>query len=118
MYIDHIVISVNNLRKSVIFYSSFLGKPRVGKDEVFWKIGKTKLFITKPYIKTAKSFNKHDLGLNHIAFSLKNLKELRIWENRLQKAKIKHSGILINKYSHKQYLWFDDPDNIRLEFYL
>jgi hypothetical protein len=37
---------------------------------VNWQLGSAKLFLTFPYIKAAKKFNKHNLGLNHIAFRL------------------------------------------------
>lgn len=119
MEIDHIVISVSNLNKSVKFYSSFLSKPKITKFDASWKIGNTKLFLTSPYNKLAKKFNKHNLGLNHIAFSVKSLTELKKLEIKLSKVKIKHSKIQSDKYNSKNlFIWFDDPDGIRLEFYL
>ena len=81
-------------------------------------LGETKLFLTFPYKKSARKFNKQNLGLNHIAFKVLTLAELKRYASRLTKAKIKHSGIQIDKYSKKEFLFFDDPDDIRLEFYL
>ncbi len=117
-HLDHIVISVKDLKKSTEFYSKFLGKPVKGKEDVSWKVGQTKLFLTYAYKKDAKSFDKHNFGLNHIAFGISGLMELRKIAADLTKAKIKHSGIGHDKYSKKSFLWFDDPDKIRLEFYL
>ena len=119
MELDHIVISVTNLGKSIKFYTRFLGKPKITKFDASWNLGSAKLFSTKPYIKNYKSFDKNNLGLNHIAFQVKTLTELKKLETKLSKAKIKHSKIQPDKYNPKNlFFWFDDPDKIRLEFYL
>ena len=119
MEVDHIVISVTNLDKSVKFYTAFLGKPKITKFDASWNLGATKLFLTKPYIKKHRKFDKNNLGLNHIALQVKSLTELKKLEAKLSKAKIKHSKIQPDKYNPKNlFLWFDDPDKIRLEFYL
>lgn len=116
--VDHIVISVRSLPKSIKFYQSFLGKSTITKHDASWKVGETKLFLTSPYKKTAKNFNKHDLGLNHIAFGVSGLVELRRVADQLTKVGIEHSGVIRDQYSRKSFLWFDDPDKIRLEFFL
>lgn len=118
LFLDHLVISTTNFKKSTKFYEGFLGKAKVTQWDAHWIIGSTKLFITFPYKKSAKSFDKHNIGLNHLAFGVGALSELKKYERRLNKAKIKHSGIQIDKYSNKEFIWFDDPDGIRLEFYL
>ena len=118
MFIDHIVVSVKNLKKSTKFYSAFLGKATESKWDISWKIGDTKLFITSPYKKFPLAFDKHNIGLNHIAFGVKTIAELKNFEQKLNKAKIKNSGTQIDKYSTKEFIWFDDLDGIRLEFYL
>lgn len=118
LQIDHLVISVKDLKKSVKFYEAFLGKALVSKWDASWQLGQTKLFLTDPYKKNAKSFNKNNIGLNHFAFIAKTLNELKALEERLNKSKIKHSGIQVDKYSGNKFIWFDDLDKIRLEFYL
>ncbi len=118
MKIDHIVISVKNLKVSSEFYASFLGKFTAGKEDVSWRIGDTKLFITGPYKKSARRFDKANLGLNHIAFRVNTKRELVFYLNKLTRAKVFNSGILIDPFSNKEFIWFDDPDGIRLEFYL
>ncbi|KKT40915.1 hypothetical protein A2W54_01095 [Candidatus Giovannonibacteria bacterium RIFCSPHIGHO2_02_43_13] len=119
-FIDHIVLMVKNVYKSEVFYSKFLGKP-ISKDKysIAYKIGGTKLFFAIPF-KHIKSntFNRNRLGLNHIAFGVSSLKTLKNIENRLNKAKIKNSGIILDKYKQREYIWLDDPDGIRQEFYL
>lgn len=118
MNIDHIVISVSNLKASIEFYSKVLGKPIIGNEDAHWDIGSTKFFIAYPYKKSARKFDKANLGLNHIAFRASSRPELNKYLNKLQKANIANSGVQIDKYSNKEFVWFDDPDGIRLEFYL
>ncbi|MEK6847000.1 MAG: VOC family protein [Nanoarchaeota archaeon] len=117
-FVDHIILSVKDLKKSTEFYSKLLGKATIQKYDVSWKIGKTKFFITYPYKKNPKKFDKHNLGLNHIAFGVNKLQKLKEMQKVLDKNNIKNSGIKIDKYGKKEFIWFDDPDKIRLEFYL
>ena len=77
LYLDHIVISVKELKRSTKFYEQFLGKGVKTKEDISWKVGNTKLFLTYAYKKGAKAFDKHDYGLNHIAFGINGLMELR-----------------------------------------
>lgn len=118
MNIDHIVISVKDFKRSIKFYSAFLGKAVVSKYDAHWKLGEIKLFLTYPYKKSAISFDKSNLGLNHIAFRATSKRQLLNLAAKLRKAGIPNSGIVIDQYSKKDFIWFDDPDGIRLEFYL
>lgn len=117
-FIDHIVLIVKDVKRTADFYSRFLGKPlQLEKEQVAFQIGETKLFFGLPY----GEYEKHDkdkYGLNHLAFGVRSLTELRKFEEILNKVGIKHSGIQIDKYGKKEFIWFDDPDGIRLEFYL
>ena len=118
MHLDHIVISVSNLKRSIKFYNTFLGIGKASSVDAYWVLGNTKLFLTKKYKISAKKFDKHNFGLNHIAIKVDSLKKLKELINKLDKAKIKHSSIISDKYNHLNKLtWFDDPDGIRLEFY-
>ena len=116
-FIDHIVIVVQDLRRTEEFYTVFLREPiHADAESVVYQIGETKLFFVLPdgeFSKTDK-----DLGsLNHVAFGVRTPKELRESETILNKARIKHSGIQIDKYGNKEFIWFDDPDGYRVEFY-
>lgn len=118
LFVDHIVISVQDLDASKKFYEVFLGKAKVNKWDIHWIIGNTKLFLTSAYKKNPRKFDKHNFGLNHLAFGLRDLKEIKAFEKKLVKANIVNSGIKIDQYSEKEFIWFDDLDGIRLEFYL
>lgn len=116
-FIDHIVLIVKDVATTEKFYSSFLGKPiQLEKEQVAYKIGETKLFLGLPYGKY-KTSDKDRNGLNHLAFGVRSLKELKECEKILKKAKIKNSGIKIDKYGKKEFIWLDDPNGIRIEFY-
>lgn len=118
LFLDHIVISVSNLKKSTQFYSSFLGKANTSVHDSYFSLGEVKIFLTHPYKQKPRSFDKHNLGLNHIAFGVNSIRSLRAYEKKLRNAKISNSGIQIDSYSKKEFIWFNDPDNIRLELYL
>jgi len=120
MLIDHIVLIVTDIKRTTKFYSSFLGKPEAGSEHsVNYIVDGTKLFFVLPYKKIKNNvFQSDRVGLNHLAFRVNDLQELKNIMKKLDTAKIKHSGNKKNKYSKKEYIWFDDPDGIRLEFYL
>jgi len=120
IFIDHIVLIVSSIQRTKRFYSSFLGKPHSqDKDAIAYTIGNTKLFFAPPYKKIKNNvFNSDRIGLNHLAFGVRTHNELKRFEQKLIKAKIKNSRIQIDKHGKKEYVWFDDPDKIRIEFYL
>jgi len=119
-FIDHIVLTTSNVKRAERFYSSFLGKPlSQDKYSVCYKIGETKLFIALPYHpRKSDKFNANRIGLEHLAFGVRTLAELKQFDKKLTNANIKHSEIKIDKYGKKPYIWLDDPDGIRLEFYI
>jgi catechol-2,3-dioxygenase len=63
-------------------------------------------------------FNSDRIGLNHLAFGLKKKTELKEMAKLLSRLKITHSGIKTDKHGKKEYIWLNDPDDIRIEFYL
>lgn len=116
-FIDHIVLIVKDVEETEKFYSSFLGKPvQIDKEQVAYKIGETKIFFGLPFGEYEKS-DKDKTSLNHLAFGVRTGEELRKFENILNEAKIQNSGIKMDKYGDKEFIWFDDPSGIRLEIY-
>jgi len=116
-FIDHIVIGVQEIDRTTRFYEVFLGKPvHRDNESVAFQVGKTRVFFGLPsgeFIKTDKDRG----GLNHLAFGVRTAAELRALEETLNNADIKNSGVRIDPYGNKQFVWFDDPDGYRLEFY-
>jgi len=119
-FIDHIVLMIKDVKRTEEFYSKLLG-PAIHKDQdsVCFKIGDTKIFFGLPYSEIKdNAFDADRIGLNHLAFGVRTEEELKEMEKTLNKHNIKNSGIKIDKYGKKPFIWFDDSDNIRLEFYL
>lgn len=117
-FIDHIVLIAKDIKKTVDFYSSFLGKPVYQDEEnATYKIGDTDIYFASSDGEFRK-LDKDKGGINHLAFGVRNIEELRLFEERLKEANIKNSGIQIDKYGGKEFVWFDDPNGYRLEFYL
>ena len=121
LFVDHIVLTVSNITKSKKFYSKIFGTPD-GSDKCscWFKIDKTKIFLATPYGKMPKKdrFNPNRIGLEHWAIGVSNLSKLRQIEDNLTTKKIKHSGIHIDKHSKLEKIWLDDPDGMRIEFFL
>jgi glyoxylase I family protein len=116
-FIDHIVFIVPELAETRKFYSTFLGQPEYDSDTTLvYKTGETKVFFVLP----SAGFEKPDKdkgGFNHIAFGVRSVDELREFENALNAAAIKHSGIKIDTYGNKEFIWLDDPAGMRVEIY-
>ncbi len=111
--IDHIVLIVKYIGETEKFYSSFLGKPVLHDDQkVVYQVGYTKLFFKSPQGEFEER-DKDKGGLNHIAFGVNTIEELREFEEVLNKASIKNSGI----QEGKDYIWLDDPSGFRVEIY-
>ena len=116
-FIDHIVIMIRDVEETEKFYSSFLGKPdHQDKEQVVYKIGDTKIFFGQSYGDFEKP-EKDKTSLNHLAFGVRTKEELQEFEKTLNNALIKNSGILIDKYGNREFIWFDDPNGYRLELY-
>jgi catechol 2,3-dioxygenase-like lactoylglutathione lyase family enzyme len=119
-YIDHIVLVCKDVETTYNFYKHFLGEPEhKDKEQVAWKIGETKLFFGLPY-KEYVLGDKDSYSLNHVAFGVKTIEELKQFEEILDKTGIANKGIRSKKYGEEEvhYLSFDDPDGYRIEFYL
>lgn len=115
--IDHIVIIIKNLQETRKFYSSFLGEPILKNEEnIAYKIGDTKIFFGLPY-EEFETRDKDKGGLNHIAFGVRSLEELKSFESILNENSIQNSGVKNDKYGNKEFIWFDDPNGNRLEIY-
>lgn len=121
LFIDHIVLTVSNFQRTRLFYSKIFGQPEyTDSSSVMWQFDKTKLFFCLPYDKLPKNdkFNSNRIGLEHVAIGVSSLENLENIEGILNNRKIKHSGIHIDKHSKKEKIWFNDPDGIRVEFFI
>ena len=116
-FIDHVVLVVRNLQRTAQFYGAFLGSPvHEDGESVVYFIGETRLFFVLPHGEFTM-VNKDLGGLNHLAFGVRTAEELRAFEKVLNEADIRNSGVRVDKYGNKEFIWLDDPDGYRIEFY-
>jgi glyoxylase I family protein len=119
MFVDHLVFRVSELSKTERFYSALLEQsPRRTEGSVMYEVGDTRLFFTQCEHQQSAAYDKENVGLNHLAFGVRTIEELQSVRNKLDRANIVHSGIQIDRYGKKEFIWLDDPDNMRIEFYL
>jgi glyoxylase I family protein len=118
-FLDHLVFRVADLARTERFYTVLLGEPSYrAEGSVMWISGETRLFFSLVIEGRPQSFDKENVGLNHLAFGVRTLKELQGFAAQLDAAAVTHSGIKIDRYGKKEYIWLDDPDGMRVEFYL
>lgn len=118
-FIDHLVFRVSNLSKTESFYTVLLGQtPEYAEDSLSYVMGNTRLFFTPAAKRETELYDKENIGLNHIAFGVRTVPELQAIQKQLDTAGIVHSGIALDPYGLKEFLWLDDPDGLRVEFYL
>jgi len=118
-FVDHLVFRVSDVERTEKFYSVFLGPP-IGRvsGSIAYEVGETKIFFTACTATHLHRPDKEQVGLNHLAFGVRKTEELRRIEAKLNRSKLRNSGIQIDRYGSKEFIWFEDPDGTRLEFYL
>lgn len=120
-FVDHIVLVVSDVSRALKFYSKLLGAPVFSDDDsMMFVFGVTKLFLVRPYgqLPIGDQFNANRIGLEHLAFGVQSLNDLNDIETHLNSEGISHSGVHIDSHSHREKIWLNDPDGIRLEFFL
>jgi glyoxylase I family protein len=118
LYVDHLVFRVQDLAATRTFYRELLGEPASEDDHsVMYIVGGTRIFFSVSARKINTLYEKEQPGLNHLAFGIRDPILLRGILHRLDAAGLPHSGIKIDHYGKKEFIWLDDPNGFRLEFY-
>ena len=117
--IDHLVFRVRDVPTSKTFYRALFGAPVFENEDMFlYKIGtSTRLFFTKATSPASTPYDKEHVGLNHIALGVESLPHLEQIHSHLQSAGIPNSGIGIDPHGKQNYIWLNDPNGFRIEFY-
>lgn len=127
-YIHHICLTVNNLKKSVDFYTKALGWKVIHQDESFVALASggeaAKDFILglgtyRDYKIPNNKFDRNHLGLDHFAFMVETRQELEKIERRLKRLKIpmEDSGITDDGFGGTA-IFTQDPDGMKVEWHL
>jgi glyoxylase I family protein len=119
-FIDHLVLTVTDIKQTKAFYSTIFGEPIYQDDHsIMYFIGATKLFLVSTDKTIANDkFDPARVGLNHVAINIPSLEQLQEIGQYLTANSIQHSGIHIDNHSKKEKIWLNDPDGIRLEFFI
>ena len=92
VFVDHLVFRVAELDRTERFYTAVLGHaPQKSLDSLMYTVGDTLLFFTLASDETP--YDKEQIGLNHIAFGLRTIEELKELQVQLHGSGIAHSGI-------------------------
>jgi catechol 2,3-dioxygenase-like lactoylglutathione lyase family enzyme len=119
--IAHATLTVSDIKRTKKFYED-LFESKIGSDDEFsfslLEVGAPCWFIQ--YSKNKNKVDRFDetrVGLDHIAFELKEISELKKVVKNLGKMNVKTVGLeyFADKYP---YVCFRDPDNIQVEFFI
>jgi glyoxylase I family protein len=121
--IHHIAIICSDYEASKKFYTEILGftikKETYRAERASYKLD---LMLNNEYIIELFSFpnptprptRPEAMGLRHLAFEVDNLDEAIDF---LEKNGINTEGVRIDEITNKRFTFFNDPDNLPLEFY-
>jgi glyoxylase I family protein len=115
--VDHLVFRVPNMNRTERFYNVLLGEPFKADGFIMYTIGDTRLFFT-PSVEPAPPYNKDNIGLNHLALGVRSVEELETIELQLNERGVAHSGVKLWQDGVTKYIWLDDPDGMRVEYWL
>jgi glyoxylase I family protein len=120
----HIALTVRDAEKSAAWYGELLGmqvvlegdEPTVkfrvlAHPDSGWIVG-----VRQYGDQEGGVFNELRTGLDHFAFCVESMDELRAWEERLRDLGVTYSPIAETPIG--SVIVFRDPDNIQLEFWL
>lgn len=129
-YIHHIVITVSNAKSSGEWYKKVLGWEitEEGEDYVYlvpdnikYPGGKFILVLgeSRDSNLADNKFDRNRIGLDHFAFNVDTLEELKETEERLKKVGIgmENDGITDDDFGGTA-IFCTDPDGMKIEFHL
>jgi glyoxylase I family protein len=118
-FVDHLVFRILELDRTEHFYNALFGEPvHRTEDSLMYLVGDTRVFFTVSPESQTGIYNKEKVGLNHVAFGVRSLTELEAIGAELDSSEISHSGLKVDQYGQREFIWLDDPDGLRIEFYL
>jgi glyoxylase I family protein len=121
LFIEHLVLVVSDIGRTREFYTKIFGEPAYQNERsLVYDIGRTRLFLVFPHgeLPAGDVFSPNRIGLEHFAIGIDSVEELREVERVLNAGGIVHSGIHIDSHSKREKIWLNDPDKIRIEFFI
>jgi|SRR3989344_8785365 len=121
--VDHITLTVKDLKKSKEFYNKVCGMKFImdEKDSAGLSDGTFSLWLSTCRDKNSQvqNFNRNNTGLDHWAFKVTSMKDLKEIEELLKNMKIplEDGGITDDDFGDKA-IFTEDPDGMKVEFHL
>ena len=117
--LNHIILTVSNVKRSSVFYGDLLGfELHTIADGFMFKCGGIAFFFfPSSHPLPDDRFNEFRIGLDHLAFTASDEQALHDLADKLQKAGVATEGVEIY-HTGNQYIAFRDPDNIQLRYWL
>jgi glyoxylase I family protein len=124
--IHHLGLTVTDVEASAEWYRSVLGFDRIGdhtsldgaRRKVFLRHDRldARLGLCQHSTTTGDRFDERRVGLDHLAFVVDDVDELRDWETRLRAHEVPYTQATpANTLEGTLVVVFRDPDNIQLE---
>ena len=111
----HVHVSVDDLAKSIQFYSTlFAAEPTVTKDDY------AKWMLEDPRVNFAISKRGDEAGIRHLGIQVEDRAELSDVYSRLQRAEapILEEGATTCCYAKSEKSWIADPQGVQWETFL
>lgn len=104
-FVDHLVFRVAELDRTERFYTAVLGHgPHQSAESQMYLVGDTCLFFTLSDRTRQAPCDKEKIGLNHLAFGVRTLEELKAIAASLDNAGIWHSGVRVDRWRKEIHL--------------
>lgn len=120
--LHHVALSVRDLGASLAWYRDVLGLEETFRDEsearrmaVTRFPGQRHTFGLVEHRNGGGGFAPTNVGLDHAAFSVASLEDLRAWAGHFDRLDVVHSGVTETPFGGM--LYFKDPDGIALALF-
>jgi glyoxylase I family protein len=123
----HVALTVRDMDASAQWYAALLewpiirqvngGEHGTGLRTLYDRRSSLAISLCEPPDRSRDAFDFHRTGLDHLAFRVADEAELNRWVERLDALQIERSPVR-DAGSGVRFVSFEDPDGIRLEFYV
>lgn len=120
--IHHVAIIASNYEVSKHFYVEILGLEVIRENyrherdsyKLDLKIGQTEIELFSFSDSPKRLSYPEACGLRHLCFAVKDIESVVL---QLNQKGVETEPIRIDEYTHKRYVFFQDPDGLPLELY-
>ena len=122
--LNHIVMTVSEVKQSRAFYADLLGFKVVDLPEehgggFYFEVGGVSLWFFAPAkVSEGDRFSEFRIGLDHLSFTAPSEQALQEPADKLIAAGVNTNGVEVFAPTGNKYVAFRDPDNIQLEYWL